>query len=64
VVTRHRSGVRGVATGFLTAFDRHMNLIMRDVHEEYTVLVMGKTEKMVRRGGGVGKGVERSRWGL
>ena len=29
VVTRHSSGVRGVAVGFLIAFDRYMNLLMR-----------------------------------
>ena len=39
VVTRHDSGVRGVATGTLVAFDKHMNLVLRDVQETYTVLL-------------------------
>lgn len=39
VVTRHERGIRGVATGVLIAFDKHMNLILKDVEERYTVLV-------------------------
>ena len=38
IVTRHDRGVRGIATGVLVAFDRHMNLVLKDVEETYTVL--------------------------
>ena len=37
VVTRHGRGVRGVAVGFLRAFDRFFNLVLADVEENYTV---------------------------
>lgn len=37
VVTRHRRGVRGAATGVLVTFDKHMNLVLRHVEETYTV---------------------------
>ena len=36
VVTRHSRGVRGRVTGRLVAFDRHLNLILRDAVEVYT----------------------------
>lgn len=39
LVTRHARGVRGVAIGTLVGFDRHMNLLLRDVQETYTVLL-------------------------
>ncbi|GLI62053.1 hypothetical protein VaNZ11_004481 [Volvox africanus] len=39
VTTRHATGVRGRATGVLTAYDRFMNLVLRDVNERYTVPV-------------------------
>jgi small nuclear ribonucleoprotein (snRNP)-like protein len=39
VVTRHASGVRGRAVGTLVAFDKYMNLLLRDVEETYTVIV-------------------------
>ena len=39
VVTRHRCGLRGVARGTIVAFDRHLNLVLRDVDETYTVLL-------------------------
>ncbi|GIL75278.1 hypothetical protein Vretimale_7975 [Volvox reticuliferus] len=39
VTTRHATGVRGRATGVLTAYDRFMNLVLRDVNECYTVPV-------------------------
>jgi len=39
VVTRHAAGVRGRAVGTLVAFDRYMNLVLRDVEETYTVIV-------------------------
>ena len=37
VVTRHASGVRGVAYAYVKAFDRYVNLILQDVTETYTV---------------------------
>mmetsp|Transcript_44171 Transcript_44171/g.112740 ORF Transcript_44171/g.112740 Transcript_44171/m.112740 type:complete len:266 (+) Transcript_44171:2-799(+) len=39
VVTRHARGVRGVAVGFLVAFDKYLNLLLRDVDEDYVVRV-------------------------
>lgn len=39
LVTRHARGVRGVAIGTLVGFDYHMNLLLRDVKETYTVLL-------------------------
>jgi small nuclear ribonucleoprotein (snRNP)-like protein len=39
VVTRHAAGVRGAAEGTLVAYDKYMNLLLRDVREAYTVIV-------------------------
>ncbi|GAX75080.1 hypothetical protein CEUSTIGMA_g2524.t1 [Chlamydomonas eustigma] len=39
VVTRHSRGVRGTATGLLTAYDRYMNVVLKDVEEHYTVRI-------------------------
>ncbi len=36
VWTRGVSNIRGVASGFLVAFDKHWNLALRDVDEEFT----------------------------
>ncbi|KAL6783801.1 hypothetical protein ACKKBF_B05855 [Auxenochlorella protothecoides x Auxenochlorella symbiontica] len=44
VVTRHAHGVRGRCTGRLAAFDKHLNLVLRDVSERYTVLMRGKRD--------------------
>ncbi len=38
VVTRHRNGIRGVCCGVVACFDKHFNLVLRDVDEQYSVL--------------------------
>ncbi|DBA85561.1 TPA: hypothetical protein ACH3X2_000493 [Trebouxia sp. C0005] len=38
IVTRHASGVRGTATGYLHGFDKFMNLVLMNVDEDYTVM--------------------------
>ncbi|BDA44372.1 probable small nuclear ribonucleoprotein Sm D-like protein at C-terminar half [Coccomyxa sp. Obi] len=47
VVTRHRRGVRGVATGFLRGFDKYMNLLLWDTDELYTVRLRLERSKVV-----------------
>ncbi|KAK3255680.1 hypothetical protein CYMTET_35155 [Cymbomonas tetramitiformis] len=46
VVTRHLRGVRGNCVGQLIAFDKYMNLILKDVDEKYTALI--SIERKVR----------------
>ena len=76
VVTRHASGVRGRAVGTLVAFDKFMNLLLRDVEETYTVIVKvqrtkqqpaGQTqqpqhEQQQQAPGGAGSNRTRTRW--
>lgn len=37
IVVRYVNAIRGILTGFLVAFDKHMNMILRDVEEEYSM---------------------------
>ncbi len=47
VVTRHRrGGQRGVAAGRIVAFDKHMNVVIQDVTETYTVRKMVYKERI------------------
>lgn len=42
VLTRDCRGIYGILTGWLIAFDRHMNLIMSDVDEVFRRLTDGR----------------------
>lgn len=45
VITRHRKGIRGIFTGVLYAVDKHWNLVLKQVEEEYTVLIKFRGKK-------------------
>ena len=49
VLTRHARGVRGSAVGTLCGFDVFMNLILKDVVEEYSVRVSVTRERPPRK---------------
>ncbi|XP_011403001.2 PREDICTED: U7 snRNA-associated Sm-like protein LSm11 [Amphimedon queenslandica] len=53
ILTRHSRGLRGMICGNIIAFDRHFNMILRDVTEHYTPLKTvgnrGKTKKRNKR---------------
>ena len=36
VLVRYVNSIRGTLTGYVTAFDQHMNLLLRDVDEQYS----------------------------
>ncbi|KAG0504133.1 hypothetical protein KC19_8G075200 [Ceratodon purpureus] len=38
VWTRHTHGIRGTMVGFVRAVDKHFNMVMHDVDEQYSVL--------------------------
>ena len=40
VVTKHARGIRGEATGTLVAFDKFVNVVLRDVEEKYNVRLL------------------------
>eukprot|EP00899_Mesostigma_viride_P003544 jgi/Mesvir1/13190/Mv06151-RA.1 len=54
--TRHTRGVRGSCTAFIVAVDKHMNMLLRDVDETYTVRTRVAREVLVnvRRSTGSG----------
>ncbi|CAM9211454.1 unnamed protein product [Chrysoparadoxa australica] len=49
VMIRRVNDIRGVCTGMLRAFDRHMNLYMVNVRENYMVLVKGSDNRQVKQ---------------
>jgi len=49
IVTRHKRGIRGEAIGKIVAFDKHLNMVLRDVNETYHVRLM--EEKQCKDGG-------------
>lgn len=53
VLIRYSAGIRGTLTGQLVAFDKHFNLILRDVQEVYSPQM--STEEEGGRGGGGGE---------
>lgn len=48
VLTRYNSGIRGTLTGQLVAFDKHWNLILRDVDESYTQIARRNDQSMIQ----------------
>lgn len=44
IVTRHKRGIRGEAIGKIVAFDKHLNMVLRDVKETYHVRLMKEKE--------------------
>jgi small nuclear ribonucleoprotein (snRNP)-like protein len=50
VATRHRTGIRGVATAYVKAFDVYMNLVLQDVQETYSVRLRHTVEDPKRPG--------------
>ncbi|KAH8944478.1 hypothetical protein BDL97_13G112800 [Sphagnum fallax] len=50
VWTRHAHGIRGTLVGFLLAVDKHFNMVLQDVDEQYTV--RRQVPRLVRKQGG------------
>ncbi|CAK9202709.1 unnamed protein product [Sphagnum troendelagicum] len=50
VWTRHAHGIRGTLVGFLLAVDKHFNMVLQDVDEQYTV--RRQVPRLVRKRGG------------
>ena len=50
VATRHRTGIRGVATAYVKAFDVYMNMVLQDVQETYSVRLRHTVEDPKRPG--------------
>jgi len=48
VVVRGAHDMRGIATGFAAAFDRHFNLVLRDVEECFVVVDYGPNSRWSR----------------
>lgn len=48
IIVRYVNAIRGTLTGILIAFDKHMNMILRDVEESYSMRPVGEDKSNVQ----------------